>query len=79
VLREWANSLASGRIMSNLFLIPVAILSAPLKWLDYACVRTKRAHHVASAVYFRGRKPGAESRPDENATSVAVACTSAVN
>jgi SAM-dependent methyltransferase len=56
-VREWANSLSSNRWLSNLFLIPAALATAPLKYLDYLLIRAKRAHHVASAVYFRGRKP----------------------
>jgi SAM-dependent methyltransferase len=56
VAREWANSLSANRIASNLFLIPVAIATAPLKYIDYLIIRNRRSHHVASAVYFRGRK-----------------------
>ncbi len=56
VTREWANSLSSNRILSNLLLIPVAILTAPFKYLDYFLVRSVRSHHVASAVFFRGKK-----------------------
>jgi hypothetical protein len=57
IVREWANSWTSNRILSNLLLIPAAILTAPLKYLDYILIRSKRSHHVASAVFFRGRKP----------------------
>jgi SAM-dependent methyltransferase len=56
IAREWANSLSANRIVSNLFLIPVAITTAPLKYIDYLIIRNRRSHHVASAVYFRGRK-----------------------
>jgi SAM-dependent methyltransferase len=56
IAREWANSITSNRILSNLLLIPVALLVAPFKYLDYFLIRAKRSHHVASAVYFRGRK-----------------------
>ena len=56
VLREWANGLSSNRVLSNLCLAPVAVLTAPLRYLDYWLVGARRAHHVASAVYFRGRK-----------------------
>ena len=56
VLREWANSLSENRYLSNLFLIAVALLTMPLKYLDVFLTRSVRAHHVASAVYFRGRK-----------------------
>ena len=59
VAREWANSLSSNRVLSNLFLIPVALLTAPVKYLDYALIGLPRSHHVASAVYFRGRKRAA--------------------
>lgn len=57
IAREWANSWTSNRILSNLLLIPVAILTAPFKYLDFLLIRSKRSHHVASAVFFRGRKP----------------------
>ncbi|MGH7200656.1 MAG: class I SAM-dependent methyltransferase [Planctomycetaceae bacterium] len=57
IVREWANSVSDGRYLSNLFLIPAAVATAPLKYLDYLMVRGRRAHHVASAVFFRGRKP----------------------
>ncbi len=56
IAREWANSISSNRVLSNLFLIPMALLVAPLKYLDYLLIGAKRSHHVASAVYFRGRK-----------------------
>jgi SAM-dependent methyltransferase len=61
VVREYANSLSSNRVLSNLLLIPVALVTAPFRYLDYLLIRGKRSHHVASAVYFRGRKraPGA--------------------
>jgi len=57
IMREWANSLTSNRWLSNLFLVPVALLTAPLRYLDYMLIYSKRSHHVASAVFFRGRKP----------------------
>lgn len=57
VMREWANSLSSHRILSNLFLVPVALATAPFRYLDYLLIGKERAHHTASAVYFRGRKP----------------------
>ncbi len=57
VMREWANSCTSNRYLSNLFLVPVAILSAPIRYLDYLLIRCSRSHRIASAVYFRGRKP----------------------
>jgi len=56
IAREWANSVSANRVLSNLFLIPVALLTAPFKYFDYLMIRGQRAHHVASAVYFRGRK-----------------------
>ncbi len=55
-VREWANSLSHNRYLSNMFLIPVALLTAPFKYIDYIAVRCQRAHRVASAVYFRGQK-----------------------
>jgi SAM-dependent methyltransferase len=57
VAREWANSLTTNRYLSNLFLAAVAVLTAPFKYLDYLTIRSGRSHRVASAVYFRGRKP----------------------
>ncbi len=56
IVREWANSLTANRILSNLLLIPTAIITAPLRYVDYVIIRNRRSHHVASAVYFRGRK-----------------------
>ena len=56
IAREWANSCRDDRFVSNLMLILVAVSLAPLKYLDYFWLRSRRAHHVASAVYFRGRK-----------------------
>jgi SAM-dependent methyltransferase len=63
ITREWVNSWTSNRILSNVFLSIAALLLAPLKYLDYILIRGQRSHHVASAVYFRGRKPSAESKP----------------
>jgi SAM-dependent methyltransferase len=57
VAREWADSCCSNKYLSNLFLIAVALITAPLKYLDYLMIRSARSHRVASAVYFRGRKP----------------------
>ena len=57
IAREWANSLRDDRIVSNICLIAVALATAPLRYLDYFMTRSPRAHRVASAVYFRGRKP----------------------
>ncbi|HXG08813.1 MAG TPA: class I SAM-dependent methyltransferase [Gemmataceae bacterium] len=57
IIREWANSLTANRYLSNLFLVVMALLTAPLKYLDYLLIRGPRSHRVASAVYFRGRKP----------------------
>jgi SAM-dependent methyltransferase len=59
VAREWANSWSSNPIISNLLLVPVALAAAPFKYLDYFMVRTRRSHHVASAFYYRGKKPTA--------------------
>jgi ubiquinone/menaquinone biosynthesis C-methylase UbiE len=56
VAREWANSCCSNRVLSNLFLIVAACITAPFKYLDYLVIRSPRSHQVASAVYFRGRK-----------------------
>jgi SAM-dependent methyltransferase len=57
VVREWVNGWTSNRYVSNLLLIPVALLTAPIRYLDYIFNRSARSHHVASAVFFRGRKP----------------------
>jgi SAM-dependent methyltransferase len=59
VIREWFNSLSSNKIVSNLLLIPAAVVMFPLKYLDYFLIGSQRSHHVASAVYFRGRKRAA--------------------
>lgn len=56
VVQEWAKTWAIGPC-SLLFSAAVAFLLAPLRYLDYFMIRLKRSHHVASAVYFRGRKP----------------------
>ncbi len=56
VIREWADSLTSNRYISNSLLAIAAVLTAPVKYLDYAAIRSSRSHRVASAVYFRGRK-----------------------
>jgi SAM-dependent methyltransferase len=56
VIREWADSLTSNRYLSNLLLVIVAVLTAPLKYLDYLAIHSSRSHRVASAVFFRGRK-----------------------
>jgi SAM-dependent methyltransferase len=57
VTREWANSVSSGRVLSNVMLVSAALVTAPLKYLDYFWMRSARSHRVASALYFRGRKP----------------------
>jgi SAM-dependent methyltransferase len=57
VAREWADSCSSNRFISNLFLAVVALLTAPLKYLDYLLIDKPKSHRVASAVFFRGRKP----------------------
>jgi SAM-dependent methyltransferase len=56
IIREWANSLTANRVISNLFLVSTAILTAPLRWIDYLAISSKNSHRVASAVFFRGRK-----------------------
>lgn len=56
ITREWVNSLSDNRYLSNLMLLPVAWLMAPLKYLDYWLIGNARAHRAASAVFFRGRK-----------------------
>lgn len=56
IAREWANSWTSNRLISNLLLVPTALVTAPFRYLDYWMIRSPRSHHVASAVFFRGRK-----------------------
>jgi len=56
IVREWVNSWTSNRIVSNLLLIPVAFLTAPLRYVDYLIVGGQRSHRAAAALYFRGRK-----------------------
>jgi SAM-dependent methyltransferase len=63
VAREWADSLTANRFLSNLFLIIVALATAPLKYLDYLAIRSPKNHRVASAVYFRGEKPASKAVP----------------
>jgi SAM-dependent methyltransferase len=57
VAREWADSCCTNRLLSNVLLALMAYLTAPLKYLDFLMIRSARSHRVASAVYFRGRKP----------------------
>jgi SAM-dependent methyltransferase len=57
VAREWADSLFSNRYLSNALLVAMAIGTAPLRWIDYLAIRNPKSHRVASAVFFRGRKP----------------------
>jgi SAM-dependent methyltransferase len=64
VAREWADSSCKNRYLGNLFLAFVAILTAPFKYLDYLLINKPKSHRVASAVFFRGRKPGASPGPE---------------
>jgi SAM-dependent methyltransferase len=57
IVREWFDSLSSNRYVSNLLLIPAALLTAPLKYLDYLLLRGAKSHRIASAFYYCGRKP----------------------
>jgi SAM-dependent methyltransferase len=59
IAREWADSLTNNRVVSNLLLAITAIITAPFRFLDYIVISGSRSHRVASAVYFRGRKPRA--------------------
>ena len=61
IAREWADGLTANRYLSNLFLIIVALFTAPLKYFDYLLIRSPRSHRIASAVYFRGRKANSAS------------------
>lgn len=56
IARQWSDSFFENRWLSNLFLIATAIVTAPFKYLDYWLINKAKAHYVASAVYFRGRK-----------------------
>lgn len=56
VVREWAHSLSANRIVSNAMLVGAALVTAPLRWVDYVAIQGKGSHRVASAVFFRGRK-----------------------
>ena len=56
VAREWAHSLFENRWLSNAILCLAAVTLWPLKLADVLAVRSKGAHKVASAVFFRGRK-----------------------
>jgi SAM-dependent methyltransferase len=57
VAREYADSCFTNRILSNLALAFMAILVWPVKYLDYLVIGKAKSHRVASAVFFRGRKP----------------------
>jgi SAM-dependent methyltransferase len=57
IAREWANSVRDDRVVSNVCLIAMAWATSPLRYLDYFLTRSPRAHRVASAVYFHGKKP----------------------
>jgi SAM-dependent methyltransferase len=57
IVREWANSVRDDRVVSNICLITAAVLTAPLRYLDYILIHSPRSHRVASAVFYRGRKP----------------------
>jgi hypothetical protein len=65
VIREWADSLTSNRYLSTMLLAVAAVVTAPLKYLDYLAIKSSRSHRVASAVFFRGRK-GAPATPTIN-------------
>jgi ubiquinone/menaquinone biosynthesis C-methylase UbiE len=67
VAREWADSCARNRYISNLLLVLVAFVMAPMRYLDYLVIGSPRSHRVASAVYFRGRKPPGD-RPSGGAS-----------
>jgi SAM-dependent methyltransferase len=72
VAREWADSCCTNRVVSNLLLTVMALVTAPLKYLDFLMIRSSRSHRVASAVYFRGRKP--RKSPAETALEVPSRC-----
>jgi SAM-dependent methyltransferase len=56
IVREWAHSLTTNRIACNALLFATAVAMWPIKFVDYFATRSSRAHYVASAVFFRGRK-----------------------
>jgi SAM-dependent methyltransferase len=57
VAREWAACCSDNRYLSGLFVLLMAYLTAPLRYLDYLLIRSAKSHQAASGVYFRGRKP----------------------
>ncbi|WP_169979006.1 class I SAM-dependent methyltransferase [Tautonia rosea] len=57
IAREWADSCSGNRYLSNAMLIAAALVTAPIRYLDYLVIRSPRSHRVASAVFFRGQKP----------------------
>jgi SAM-dependent methyltransferase len=59
VAREWSSSLFTNRYLSNAVLALASYATYPLKFVDYVAIRGPQSHRVASAVYFRGRKPPA--------------------
>lgn len=63
ILREYMDScLVSNKYLARLMLIGTAFLLAPMRYLDYWTRRQKESFKVASAFYFRGRKPMDSSR-----------------
>lgn len=56
VMREWFNRVFKNRYLSNLFLILTAVLTVPLKYLEYSLIGNPKVHRMASAVFFRGTK-----------------------
>ena len=56
VTREWLHSLTTNRVASNLLLAAAAFVTAPLRYADLFLIGSARSHHIASAVFFRGRK-----------------------
>jgi SAM-dependent methyltransferase len=61
VAREWADSSCRNRYLGNILLVLVALVTVPFKYLDYFLIKKPKSHRVASAVFFRGRKPAVPS------------------
>jgi SAM-dependent methyltransferase len=57
IARQWAIVSTTSPLLTNLLLLPACLLTLPLKYCDYFLMGRARSHWVASAVYFRGRKP----------------------
>lgn len=57
IARQWCVVGVTHPWLSNLLLLGACLATLPLKYCDYWLLQRPRSHWVASAVYFRGRKP----------------------